>query len=154
MENLTAEYFTLIDIIGQYDGYLMMIKGWSITVGITIIGYAFQQGNKSILLMCIVSSLCFYLMDAKFKEYQVSYYPRMKAIEYCVDSPYRISERELNMPTSCEIFKIDRSWTETKSKGSFVDNFVNFGVAFPHFILLLLAMFLYFNPQWLAKKTI
>ncbi|MGF1748625.1 hypothetical protein [Vibrio cionasavignyae] len=154
MENLSAEYFKLVDIISQYDGYLMMIKGWSITVGLAIIGYSFQQANKSILLMCVVSTLSFYVMDAKFKEYQVSYYPRMKAIEHCVEFAPRLSEKELNIAATCELFKIDRSWTQTKKDSSFVDVFFKLGVAFPHLILLVLAAFLYFRPQWLVRKTV
>lgn len=61
----------------------MVIKGWSITVGMALIGYAFQQQKRSILLLCVVSSICFAFVDAKFKEFQVSYYPRLEAIEKC-----------------------------------------------------------------------
>ncbi|PTQ15352.1 hypothetical protein CWO33_10565 [Vibrio splendidus] len=153
MENLSAEYFKLIEIINQYDNYLMTIKGWSITVGIAIIGYAFQQTKKSILLLCIVSSLSFYVMDAKFKEYQVSYYPRMRAIENCVESIPRISNTTLHASTPCDLFKIDRSWTQAKTKSSFVDSFINLGVAFPHFILIILAVLLYLKPKWLENKA-
>ncbi|MDC0611659.1 hypothetical protein OAP63_13060 [Vibrio sp.] len=153
MEYLSTEYFKLIDIIGQYDSYLMMIKGWSITVGIAIIGYAFQQSNRSVLLLCVVSSLSFYLMDAKFKEYQVSYYPRMKAIEQCVEDNPNLSNTTLNIGNPCEVFKIDRSWKQAKNESGFTKSFANLGVAFPHFILVILSIFLYLKPHWLIKNS-
>ncbi|WHP63959.1 hypothetical protein [Vibrio harveyi] len=151
MESLALEYFKLVDVISQYDGYLMMIKGWSITVSLAIFGYAFQQANRSILLLAAVSSISFYLMDVKFKEYQLSYYPRMKAIERCVHAV----DLELNVRisnNSCELFKIDQSWVDAKKSGRFVDGAFHFGSIFPHVILLLLSILLYFKPLWLLQK--
>ncbi len=152
MENLSLEYFKLVDIIAQYDGYLMMIKGWSITVGLAIFGYAFQQVNRSILLLAIVSSVSFYLMDVKFKEYQRSYYPRMQTIERCVDSIDSKLNVKINSNNSCELFKIDQSWVSAKSSGQVFDSAFNFGSAFPHVILFILSIILYFKPLWLLRK--
>lgn len=153
METLSAEYFKLVDLISQYDGYLMMIKGWSITVGMAVIGYAFQQANRSVLILCMVSSVSFYLMDIKFKEYQSSYYPRMQAIENCVDVGLLKSAPEFKAFKFCEIFKIDSSWREAKESGSFFEYFLNAGVLFPHLIVLLLSIALFFRPSLLRIKN-
>ncbi|GGZ73285.1 hypothetical protein [Paraglaciecola chathamensis] len=139
MDLLAQEYFKLIDVISGFDGYLMTVKGWSITVGLALIGYAFQQKQKSILLLCCASALCFSFVDAKFKEYQVSYYPRMQQIENCF-----VKEPSEN----CSPLKVDGSWSETKKWYGVFLQYGKLGVIMPHFILFVLALFLYLKPQY------
>jgi len=67
----------------------MLIKGWSITVGMGLIGYAFTYKKRAILLLSMVAAFCFILVDAKFKEYQVVYYKRMETIENCFKSGFK-----------------------------------------------------------------
>jgi hypothetical protein len=142
MEILAQEYFKIIDIISSYDAHLMTIKGWSITVGLAFIGYAFQQKNKKLLLLCCASAVCFLLVDAKFKQYQVSYYPRMQAIEKCME--------EEN--TSCTVLQVDRSWTEAKSQNGYFQQLRKAGVTIPHLILFILALALYFIPGTVESR--
>ncbi len=142
MDLLAQEYFKIIDIINSYDGYLMSIKGWSITVGLALIGYAFQQKNKSILLLCCVSSICFVLVDAKFKQYQTSYYPRMKAIEAC-------KRGESN---SCTALQVDSSWTKSKAENRYLQQLGKSGVTMPHFILFILASLLFLAPKIVERE--
>ena len=137
MEILAQEYFKIVDVISIYDGHLMAIKGWSITVGMALIGYSFQQKQKMILLLCCTSSICFALVDAKFKQYQTSYYPRMREIEICINTE----------KASCPVLQIDRSWVSSKSQNGYIQQFGKVNVLMPHFILFLLSIFLFFKPK-------
>ncbi len=139
MDLLAQEYFKLVDVISGFDGYLMTVKGWSITVGLALIGYAFQQKQKAILLLCCASAFCFSFVDAKFKEYQVSYYPRMQQIESCF-----AEEPAVN----CSPLKIDSSWSESKNWYGVFLQYGKLGVLMPHFILFVLALFLYLKPKY------
>jgi len=143
MELLSQEYFKIMDVISFYDGYLMTIKGWSITIGMALIGYAFQQKNKSILLLCCVSSICFALVDAKFKQYQTSYYPRMQNIEVCINE---------NKP-SCPPLQVDSAWNKSKSQNSYLKQFSTAGVFMPHFIIFMLALLLFFVPKSIEQNS-
>lgn len=144
MSLISDEYLKIIDLISQYDSHLLIIKGWSITIGMAFIGYSFQQKNKSILLLCIVSSICFAFIDAKFKEYQVSYYPRLDMIEKCMvkASAQPISEKEEEL-TYCSSFNIHGSWDANKKwYGVFLQLF-KLNVWLPHLILVIFSLFLY-----------
>jgi len=144
MSLVSDEYLKIIDLISQYDSHLLIIKGWSITIGMAFIGYSFQQKNRSILLLCIVSSICFAFIDAKFKEYQVSYYPRLEMIEKCMvkASVQAISEVE-NTLTYCSSFNTNGSWHANKKwYGVFLQLF-KLNVWLPHLILVIFSLFLY-----------
>jgi len=145
MELIAQEYFKIIDIIGQYDGLMMTIKGWLITVGMALIGYAFQQRQRSILLLVLVSAVCFSLVDAKFKEYQTSYYPRMRTIEKCISTKNELA--------ACLPLQVDASWSESKVWYGVFLQYGKFGVIMPHFIVFLLALFLYVKPDILFTNS-
>jgi hypothetical protein len=146
VELLSQEYFKIIDIVAQYDDRLMIIKGWSITVGLAIIGYAFQQGQRAILLLCCVSAICFAFVDAKFKEYQVGYYSRMRVIESCAAKPE--DKRAI-----CNPLQIDSSWnTSSHWYGVFLQ-FGKLGVLMPHFVLFFLALLLYTRWNQVSVKN-
>ena len=134
---ITKEYFKVVDIISQYDDRLMIIKGWSITVGIALIGYAFTQKNKFLLVLCMIAVLCFAIVDAKFKEYQVCYYDRMAQIERCIE------RKEIDNKVRCISPAINGSWKEAKSFFGIFPQLLIGGVWMPHFVLFFLALFAY-----------
>ena len=113
MDLLAQEYFKILDVVSSYDAHLLTIKGWSITVGLALIGYAFQQKNRSILLLCCVGSICFILIDAKFKQYQTNYYPRMQTIEICINKTNN----------ECPVLQIDRSWNKSNLNNGYAQQF-------------------------------
>ena len=141
MDLLAQEYSKIMDVISGYDAHLMSIKGRSITVGMAFLSYAFQQKNKSIFLLCCVSPICFALVDAKIKQYQASYYPRMQAIEGC------INQKEM----SCPVLQGDRPWSDSKYKSGDIQQLGKAGVVMQHFILFVLAVILYFIPKAIER---
>ena len=143
MELLANEYFKLMDVISNYDGYLLTIKGWSITVSMALIGYAYQKNNKFILLLCCVSSICFALIDAKYKQYQTNYYPRMQAIEECM-----VTDKK-----TCPALQIDDSWNRSNERNSIFSQFHNANVAIPHIVLFLLALIMFFIPKTIGVES-
>jgi hypothetical protein len=146
MELLSQEYFKLVDILAQYDDRLMVIKGWSITVGLALIGYAFQHGQRAILLLCCVSTLCFAFVDAKFKEYQVNYYPRMQAIEECVARPQE-------QRAACIPLQINSWWTASQVWYGVFLQFGKLGVLMPHFVVFILGLWLFLRWNSLSAKS-
>ena len=75
------EYFKLIDIIEAYDTRLLAVKGWSVTFSLVMLGLAFEKKIRFLFLVAAISSVCFLLLDATYKNYQTNYYSRMNQIE-------------------------------------------------------------------------
>ncbi len=143
---LKDEYLKLIDVVAGYDNNLMVIKGWSITVGLALLGYAITAKRRSLLIACIIGLIAFAFVDAKYKEYQVTYYPRMAEIEQCIAAKQKAST------TNCVVFSIDKSWWESKKWYGVFFQFFNLGVLMPHILVLLLAAYLYRNQDIFGKE--
>jgi hypothetical protein len=75
------EYQKLLDVVSSYDSRLLTIKGWSVTVSLVLIAQGFEKKNRSLFLVAALSAMCFWLLDAQFKGFQMRYYPRMREIE-------------------------------------------------------------------------
>jgi hypothetical protein len=80
-EPLLREYFELLKVVSDFDGRLLLIKGWGITFGLATLALGFQKRSAGILLVAALSGLCFWTLEAEFKGYQMRYYPRMRHIE-------------------------------------------------------------------------
>jgi len=134
---LKEEYLKVIDIVSAYDGYLMIIKGWSITVGLALIGYAVKEKQRSLLIACMIGAIAFTFVDAKFKEYQVAYYPRMSAVEQCMIS------KQADPNTKCVVFSVHTSWQHAKEWYGIILQLFKLGVLIPHIFIFFLAAYLY-----------
>lgn len=75
------EYFKLVDVIDAYDTRLLVIKGWSVTFSLVMLGLAFEKKVRLLFLVASISSICFFLLDITYKNYQTNYYSRMNQIE-------------------------------------------------------------------------
>lgn len=75
------EYLKLVDVIDAYDTRLLVIKGWSVTFSLVMLGLAFEKKVRFLFLVASISSICFFLLDATYKNYQTNYYSRMNQIE-------------------------------------------------------------------------
>jgi hypothetical protein len=42
-EDLSKEYYALVNLVSNYDGWLLIVKGWSVTLSLTGLGLGFQQ---------------------------------------------------------------------------------------------------------------
>lgn len=85
---LKDEYFHLQKVVEDFDGKSITIKAWSVTGSLVIIGAGLSdKGSKELFLVGGLASLLFWVIEAYWKAYQLSYYPRIKAIETYFSHP-------------------------------------------------------------------
>jgi hypothetical protein len=80
-EDLTTEYYKLVDIVTDFDQRLLTVKGWGVTLSLASLGFGFHYGHYGLFLVAAASGLGFWLVEAVIKSYQIRYYPRMRDIE-------------------------------------------------------------------------
>lgn len=81
-EDLSKEYYAVLDVISSYDGWLLIVKGWSVTLSLAALGLGFQQRHFALFGLAAVTGAAFWYMDGLMKGYQYRYYVRMREIEY------------------------------------------------------------------------
>lgn len=91
-EDLSKEYYAILDVVSSYDGWLLIVKGWSVTLSLAALGLGFQQGHFALFALAAVTGTAFWYMDGLMKGYQYRYYVRMREIEY---SAYLINSVQL-----------------------------------------------------------
>ena len=143
LEFLSQEYFEIMKVISNYDNILMIIKGWSITIGIALIGYSLKYNKRSILLVCAFCALCFAFVDAKFKEYQTNYYGRMQTIENCIHDKQKIDD-----VNECKPLFVHQSWEREDEKSSIIDEAHLSNIYIPHFFIIIISilLFIFWKP--------
>jgi hypothetical protein len=92
-EDLTKEYYALLDVVSNYDGWLLIVKGWSVTLSLAALGLGFQQRHYALFFLAAVTGAAFWLLDGLMKGFQYRYYVRMREIEY---TAYLINRVPLN----------------------------------------------------------
>ena len=75
------EYQALLKVIETFDGRLLIIKGWAITFSLATLVVAMEKKKRMLLFVVIMSSICFWILEAETKYHQTKYYSRMRAIE-------------------------------------------------------------------------
>ena len=81
-EDLSKEYYAILNVVSSYDGWLLGVKGWSVTVSLAGLGLGFQQGHFALFALAAATGAAFWMLDALMKGYQYRYYVRMREIEY------------------------------------------------------------------------
>src|SRR5262245_33643587 len=90
---LTQEYFHLQKTVEDFDLRAVTIKAWSVTASMVVMSAAFAQKAPLLFLLSSVASLMFWLIEARWKEFQQCYYPRIKAIEATLsEDPPKVAE--------------------------------------------------------------
>ncbi|MGY1606566.1 MULTISPECIES: hypothetical protein [unclassified Geodermatophilus] len=96
-ERLREEYKALVRIVSEFDGRLVTVKGWSVTLSLAALGLGFQQEHYALFGLAAASALGFWFIDATMKRHQVRYYSRMRDIEVLA---HRLAEDEAADPSS------------------------------------------------------
>ena len=81
-EDLSKEYYAILDVVSSYDGWLLIVKGWSVTLSLAALGLGFQQRHYALFALAAVTGAAFWYLDGLMKGYQYRYYVRMREIEY------------------------------------------------------------------------
>jgi hypothetical protein len=91
-EDLSKEYYAILDVVSSYDGWLLVVKGWSVTLSLAGLGLGFQERHFSLFALAAATGAAFWYMDGLMKGFQYRYYVRMREIEY---SSYLINSVQL-----------------------------------------------------------
>jgi hypothetical protein len=116
-EDLSKEYYAILGVVSSYDGWLLIVKGWSVTLSLATLGLGFQQRHFALFALAAVTGAAFWYMDGLMKGYQYRYYVRMREIEYTAYLINRVvvggeyGQRELSAP------RIDMTWPFTGHTG-------------------------------------
>ena len=81
VELADKEYYFLQSEIGRYDSLTHGIKNWSITVGFALIAAAFAQKISGLFLLASITSLLFWMTEARWKRYQRLHRKRIEVVE-------------------------------------------------------------------------
>jgi len=106
-EDLGREYYALLGVVSDYDGRLMVVKGWSVTLSLAGLGLGFQQRHSALFALAALTALAFWYTDALMKSYQMRYYSRMRDIEVAA---YHLNALELPGLGRFSAPRIDMSW--------------------------------------------
>src|SRR5215218_6289591 len=81
LDDLSKEYYAIVDVVTGFDQRLMTVKGWSVTLSLAALGLAFQQGHYALFGLAAGTGLAFWIVEALTKRHQLRYYARMRDIE-------------------------------------------------------------------------
>ena len=113
-EDLSREYYALVDIVAGADGRLLIVKGWSVTLSLAALGLGFQQQHYALFGLGAVSAAAFWFLDALMKGHQIRYYSRMRDIEVAA---YELNAVALGELGKVSAPRIDMSWGFRGEKG-------------------------------------
>ena len=117
--SLQKEYFAILEVVSQYDGRFMLVKGWSVTLSLASLGLGFQQRHYSLFALGAITALSFWYLDALLKGHQMRYYSRMRDIEVASHALNNVQLRDLSEVSAP---RIDSYW-EFTGKGPDSRNF-------------------------------
>lgn len=106
-EDLSREYYAILGVVSEYDGRLVIVKGWSVTLSLAALGLGFQQQHYALFGLGAASALGFWFLDVLMKGYQLRYYARMRDIEY---TAYKINAVRVEGLGTASAPRIDVSW--------------------------------------------
>jgi len=166
---IIKEYFTIVDIISNFDDRILIVKGWGVTFGLVTLALGFQKQIRGLFLVAALSGLCFWIIEAEMKWHQSNYYPRMHEIEQvCANK-----SKSAKSPDIKSSPLIDWSWYKTSMKSTMsLPKMKEFNeprqvvwrfeplryshVYLPHIITIIVGFFFWkrsnFN-KWVLKKT-
>jgi hypothetical protein len=110
-EDLSNEYYACLDVISKYDGWLLGVKGWSVTLSLAGLGFGFEHRHFALFALAAGSAAAFWYLDGLMKGYQYRYYVRMREIEYTAYLINRVTlggEYFLDLEISAP--RIDMTW--------------------------------------------
>lgn len=108
LDDLSKEYYALLEIISGYDQRLMIVKGWSVTLSLAALGLGFQQGHYALFALAAGTGLAFWYLETLMKRHQMRYYTRMRDIEVAA---FQLNNVEIDAGTVLSAPRIDWCWS-------------------------------------------
>ena len=78
---LQAEYFHLTNLIDAFDQKSLTIKAWSVTLAGILAGSGAFFDRPALLLVGVLGSLLFWLVEGHWKAFQSAHFARIEKIE-------------------------------------------------------------------------
>lgn len=136
---LKEEYFFLQKAYEDFDSKAITIKTWSVSGSLVLIGAGLSgKGSKELFLVGACASLFFWLIEAFWKGFQLSFHDRIHDIEVYFRNPGDSSISPLQISTAWT-----HSW-KTKNKRKVWGKLLWLTVMLPHLILVLGGILLYY----------
>ncbi len=136
---LKQEIGELQNNIRNYNNFLMIVKGWSITVFSAILAYAIKELRPELLVFSPVVVLMFWLFDAYLRRTQQFFISRYNKIEWFLRNPRLLNEAwekktfpKLNFPDMTG----QKSVRDIKFKTSYFRVAIRLNVSFLYLIQL------------------
>lgn len=105
--DLAREYYALLDVVSAYDGRVVVVKGWSVTLSLAALGLGFQFEHYALFALGAATALGFWYLDALLKGHQMRSYSRMRDIEVAA---YELNRVELPGLGAVSAPRIDMTW--------------------------------------------
>lgn len=106
-EDLGKEYYSILEVVSDYDQRFLTIKGWSVTLSLVALGLGFKEQHAFYFALAAFSGLSFWVLEALAKRHQLRYYSRMRDIEVACYYLNRVPLPELGEASAP---RIDMSW--------------------------------------------
>lgn len=104
-EALLKEYYAILEIVREFDGRLLTVKGWGVTLSLAALAWGFEKAHYGLFLVASLSGVGFWVIEAIMKRHQIRYYLRMREIEIIA---YAHAERSGTAEESSP--RIDWTW--------------------------------------------
>lgn len=119
--------------ISSLDSTKFTIKGWSITLVSLLVGFTFQYKNKAFLLVGIVATILFGILDYLYRRVQLNHVERSSNILQHIQNTYLSNSHNINIQNPFGKYK----------RNIFKDNLV---ILLFHLSLILMLMILVLIP--------
>jgi hypothetical protein len=107
MDDLSKEYYALLDAVAGADDRQITVKGWSVTLSLAALGLGFQQQHYALFALGAATAAAFWFLDALTKGHQFRYYSRMRDIELAA---YLLNSVALKGLDQVSAPRIDMTW--------------------------------------------
>jgi hypothetical protein len=104
-EAILKEYYAILEVVREFDGRLLTVKGWGVTMSLAALGWGFEKMHYGLFLVAALSGVGFWLIEAIMKRHQMRYYLRMRTIEIIAyEQAGKLNAADQSSP------RIDWSW--------------------------------------------
>jgi hypothetical protein len=110
------EYEAIMKVISDFDGRLITVKGWSVTLSLAALGLGFERNHYALFFLGACTALGFWYVDSLMKRFQMQYYSRMRDIEVAA---FHLNRLDLN-GQQVSSPKVDWNWGYTGQGDKFM----------------------------------
>ncbi len=115
----TEHLWTLFQLdqqrISALDSIMMTIRGWTVTLVSALVGFSLSQHHRSLLLVAMVTTALFGVLDAGFRRTQLLHTVRASKVEQVIAPNYRLRpQRNPREPS-----RLTSTWNRYRSSFAF-----------------------------------